>query len=315
MLAGVSDDGRHLSHAFGEGKHLGRAASNRAAHRLILASRKVRNSTCQVPWPEKACTRCKTAGNGRCVPQFRWSWNSPLEANDAGSFIPGLRTVRGMQALDEPHVHVVAQWNQSNWPGLIVGSPVNAASAADRRKLCTLWKSEHSYQSWPVLLGCPRFRPQEFEKTCSNRGAVIEVDCALIDLASGPEVIGDVYDASRWLRASHWMHPPEPCKSTKSFRIPRIGTALSVYPFAMGHFVPEQLPSILVLHATLPADVPILVVDAPIVRRYLTPLFEVGVLARGRILWHDPSRAGQVMWIMIGTCPLPNLSPLAHASR
>eukprot|EP00966_Prymnesium_polylepis_P033485 778578-Prymnesium_polylepis.1 len=143
--------------------------------------------------------------------------------------------------------------------------------------MCRLWASEHSYQSWPVLLRCPGRTPRESERTCGNTGAVVEVRCGLVDLAAGAEVLGDVYDNSRWFRASHWMHPPEPCKSKKTVRIPKIASALTVYPFAMGHFVPEQLPSLLVLHALLPSDIPILAIDAPIVRRYLQPLMEMGI--------------------------------------
>ena len=43
------------------------------------------------------------------------------------------------------------------------------------------------------------------------------------------------------------MHPPEPCKSRKTLRIAKIASALSVYPFAMGHFVPEQVVCVTLL--------------------------------------------------------------------
>ena len=106
--------------------------------------------------------------------------------------------MRGVAATSEPGVNVITRWNQSNWPGLLATAPVRAASEADRRKLCRLWASEHSYQSWPVLLGCKGIQPQEYERPCANQAAVIEVRCALVDLAAGQEVYGDVYDETRW---------------------------------------------------------------------------------------------------------------------
>lgn len=41
-----------------------------------------------------------------------------------------------------------------------------------------------------------------------------------------------------------------------------VGVAISVYPEAVGHFVPEQLPKILLLNRTLPAGVPILAIES-----------------------------------------------------
>jgi len=62
----------------------------------------------------------------------------------------------------------------------------------------------------------------------------------------------------------------------------------------MGHFVPEQLPSLLVLHALLPSDIPILAIDAPIVRRYLQPLMEMGIVHDKRIIFHNAQRTGPI---------------------
>ena len=56
---------------------------------------------------------------GRCPSSYQWSWNAPLEANDAGNRVPGLRALRGVAALHAPGVEVVAQWRQSNWPALV----------------------------------------------------------------------------------------------------------------------------------------------------------------------------------------------------
>ena len=55
----------------------------------------------------------------RCPSSYQWSWNAPLEANDAGNRVPGLRALRGVAALHAPGVEVVAQWRQSNWPALV----------------------------------------------------------------------------------------------------------------------------------------------------------------------------------------------------
>lgn len=40
--------------------------------------------------------------------------------------------------------------------------------------------------------------------------------------------------------------------------------------------MPEQLPNILLLHAVLPLDIPILVGDGDVNRRYVAPLVEEG---------------------------------------
>ena len=100
--------------------------------------------------------RRTSAAPGRCKTSYRWSWQKPLEANDAGNAVPGLRAVRGVDALREPGVEVVAQWRQSNWPALVRrrAGPVRAVSEADKARLCALWKGEHSYQGWSVMLGC-----------------------------------------------------------------------------------------------------------------------------------------------------------------
>ena len=177
-----------------------RSSLRRTAHG-VLARHNV--SACPAPVsPEKVCRQCQSAGHGSCNPAFKWSWTAPLKANDAATSLPGLRGIRGMEAMSEPGVSVVARWNQNNWPGLLSVSPVRAASEDDKQKMCRLWSSEHSYQSWPVLLGCPGRRPQEYEPTCANVGAVVEVRCALVDLAAGAEILGDVYDGSRWCAAS-----------------------------------------------------------------------------------------------------------------
>lgn len=64
--------------------------------------------------------------------------------------------------------------------------------------MCELWRAEHSYQSFPVMLRCPGFKPREDEGVCANMGAVVEVRCALLDLAAPTQIMGDVYDEERW---------------------------------------------------------------------------------------------------------------------
>ena len=46
-----------------------------------------------------------------------------------------------------------------------------------------------------------------------------------------------------------------------------VGWATSAYSSYVGHFVPEQLPNLLLLHAHLPQATPILVPDVPVARR------------------------------------------------
>ena len=120
----------------------------------------------------------RSAPQRRCPTSYQWSWNKPLEANDAvrhaasppirhlpsahssaicppihhlptppvcrpshshfsratlagqGNSVPGLRAVRGIAALHEPGVEVVAQWQQSNWPALVRRGDVRVRAVA-----------------------------------------------------------------------------------------------------------------------------------------------------------------------------------------
>ena len=245
-----------------------------------------------------ACSRCRQASGGVCKPAFLWQWTATLAENDAKARLPGVRLVRGVAALSEPGVRVVSQWNQSNWPGIIgelAPGLVRAATPAARTKLCQLWHREHSYQSWPVLLRCPGWRPTEYEPPCGNVGAIVQIPCANIDLSSDPVTAGAVYDDTRWFRVTHSMHPPQVCNGRREVVVGDVGVALSVYPTALGHFVPEQLPMVLLLHANLPAHVPIIVADAPVVRRYLEPLVASGVALASRFRYQSLRPDGTVL--------------------
>ena len=44
--------------------------------------------------------------------------------------MPGLRALRGIAALHEPGVEVVAQWRQSNWPALVRRGAVGVRAVA-----------------------------------------------------------------------------------------------------------------------------------------------------------------------------------------
>ena len=243
-----------------------------------------------------ACGACNAAAaKGICSPTWGWDWHSTLKVNDAKTSFSGVGILRGMQGRSAEGVTTVAHWNQSNWPGMVARQParVRAVSTADRAFLCRLWSREHSYQSFPVLLGCRK--AQEFEDLCSNEMAVVRIPCAAIDLSGDATVAGAIYDSSRWWRVTHSQHPPKPCANTRVTRMSAVATALSVYPRDVGHFVPEQLPKVLLLHAHLPSDVPILVADAPAVRRYLQPLIDAGVMPPGRILFQQLGLQGSVL--------------------
>ena len=58
---------------------------------------------------------------------------------------------------------------------------------------------------------------------------------------------------------------------------------MSVYPEAVGHFVPEHLPKALMMHRVLPPGVQILLADSPVAQRYLAPLLASGALPRERV--------------------------------
>ena len=236
------------------------------------------SSSCSAP-PNAACDTCarayfrrwssaRRAGAGTGVPHR-------LVDNDKKTSLAGMQILRASDALKAEGVSVVASWNQSNWPGLARGlAPgiVRTASAQDKSRMCRLWAREHTYQSWPVLLGCPGIHPRENEPPCGNLAGVFGIPCATIDFTSDPTVAGAVYDDKRWFRITHSQHPPELCKAKKVVKMDKVGVAMSVYPTALGHFVPEQLPNVLLLHAHLPNDVPILVADSPVTRRYLQPI-------------------------------------------
>ena len=250
--------------------------------------------TCsKAPQHAAACARCRTAG---CSPSYAWSWHAPPAMNEKKNYLPGLRKVRGVDAQYEPDVRVVARWNQSNWPGLLREKPerLRAASEAERLRLCQHYRADHNYQSWAVMLGCSGRLPTEYEPIGANQQVVVEIPCASIDLSSDPVTAGGVFDGGRYFRATHSQHAPEVCKGRRVEHIGEIGISMSVYPTAVGHFVPEQLPAALLLHATLPAHVPILVADAPVTRRYLQPLYDTGVAAPGRFMLR-PLRADGTM--------------------
>lgn len=255
------------------------------------------SSTC-LPSHVAACNACKAAGGGRCTPNWGWNWQAPLEANDRATRLPGLRAWRGIDGTRAPGVETVARWNMSNWPSLLRKQPsrVRTATPADRARMCTLWKRDHNYQSFPILLGCPGRRPTEYEPLCANEGAVVRIPCATVDLSSEPTVAGGIFDRNNWFRISHCTHPPKPCAATRAVRYESgVGVVMSVYPTGVGHFVPEQLPRALLLHTRIPASVPIIVADSPLVRRYVQPLIDHNVLPPGRILFHKLSKDGTVL--------------------
>ena len=242
------------------------------------------NGTCQM---HSACARCKAASGGSCRSTFGWDWKVSPAANDAKTKLPGMRMVRSIAAIREPGVRTVALWNQSNWPALTQTEPVRAASAADRDRLCALWDSEHTYQAWTVIMGCPGKAATEYEPACANQAAVVEIPCARIDLTGDRTITGGIWDEDRWFRVSHSVHPPAVCalRPAAQVRSGPVALAISVYPHALGHFVPEQLPNIILLHAHLPPEVPIMVPDAAVPRKYLAPLLDSGVIPPGRLLF------------------------------
>ena len=235
--------------------------------------------------------RCETGT------KWGWDWKSSLAANDDKTLMPGMQILRGIDGLRATGVRIIVRWNQSNWPGMIHRQPARAraASLADRLKLCQLWQHEHSYQSFPTLLGCPGRYAAEYEELCSSEMAIVRIPCAAIDLSSDPVTAGGIFDASRWFRVSHCTHPPKPCRGTKVVRMLRVATVLSVYPKDVGHFVPEQLPRILLLHHHLPTNVPILVADAPATRRYLQPLLSAGIIPPSRLHFHKLAADGTIV--------------------
>lgn len=222
-----------------------------------------------------------------------------LKENDALTDLPGMPLVRGVDALTAPGVRVVASFNQSNWPGIVselAPGLVRAASDQHKAQLCNVWKKEHSYQSWPVLLGCPGVRATEYEPACANVGGVVAINCGSIDLSADPTLTGAVFDDRRWFRVTHSQGPPSVCamKKTETLR-GSIGVALSVYPTAIGHFVPEQLPNLLLLNAHLPPNVPILVGEDKVTRRYLTPLVDSGFVPADRFRYRSLAADGTVL--------------------
>ena len=149
--------------------------------------------------------------------------------------------------------------------------------------------------------------------------AVVRIPCAAIDLTGDATVAGGIFDATRWWRVTHSQHPPRPCAGKTVTRLPAVATALSVYPRDVGHFVPEQYPKVLLLHKHLPPNVPILVADAPAVRRYLQPLIDRGVLPKERILFQPLGIAGTVIvadhWTpFLGRRGIATAASAAHAT-
>jgi hypothetical protein len=229
---------------------------------------------------------------------FKWSWYTTLEQNDRGVASFNMKTLRGIDGAYTSNVDIVAKWNQSNWPAILQSDRrrVNTASTSDFERMCHVWKDEHSYQSFPVLLGCPQRTPQEFEPMCANQMALVRIPCAAIDLTSDTVTAGSIFDNTRWWRVTHSTRPPRPCVVRHVERYRAIASALSVYPTSVGHFVPEQLPKILLMHRYLPKRVPILVADHKITRRYLTPLIDSGIMPSNRIIFKPLTADGTIIY-------------------
>lgn len=122
------------------------------------------------------------------------------------------------------------------------------------------------------------------------------IPCASIDLSGDVALTGDVFDDRRWFRVTHSQGPPEVCRMSRPVHVTGgVGVALSVYPTKLGHFVPEQLPNVLLLHAHLPPEVPIIVGDADVTRRYLSPLVRSGHAHRDRFRYMPLSSDGTVV--------------------
>ena len=112
------------------------------------------DSTC-LPSHIAACNACKAAGHGKCNTNWAWNWQVPLEVNDRATQLPGLKAWRGIDGTKAPGVETIVHWNMSNWPSLLrkQRSRVRTATPADRARMCNLWKRDHNYQSFPILLG------------------------------------------------------------------------------------------------------------------------------------------------------------------
>ena len=237
----------------------------------------------------KACRNCVNGGFGSCRIRFGWDWKVGLAQNDAKTSISGMNIIRGMLATKSlPGVTVIKTWRQNNWPAItreLTPGLVRAASHMDHKTLCRLWRSEHSYQSWPVLLGCAGTWPMEYEPPHANEGSLIAIENASVDLTSDPVHAGAVFDEHRFFRVTHSQRPPSVCACRRAVRMPELAIVMSVYPTAMGHFVPEQLPSVLLLHALLPPHVPIIIAQSVISRRYLLPLIHAGVVQPDRFVF------------------------------
>ena len=56
---------------------------------------------------------------------------------------------------------------------------MRAVSEVERLRLCALWKGEHSYQGWSIMLGCDGRKPAETEPLCTNVGALVRLRLTL----------------------------------------------------------------------------------------------------------------------------------------
>ena len=267
------------------------------------------------PEPRAVCKTClansHSFGHKKCDAHYSWKWDKSISEQASLNRVPGLRTVFGIAAANESDVRTVRTWRQSNWPALIMTgiATIEAATPADRLRLCSHWHNAQnsvgsrrgggengsytssSYTSWPLLLRCPGVRFREFEDICANRASVFALPCALVDYAQdNPEVShASIYDGSRYYQLEQSRWPANPCMSERTKHVPEVAVTLSVYPTAVGHFVPELIPKLILLNASLPADTPILVPESEASRRYLKPLFDSRALDPRRIIFRTVS--------------------------
>ena len=247
--------------------------------------------------PLAACEACKKASSGECKPRYAWNWTAPPTANDLAASLSGLRAIRGIDALSEPGISVVARWRENNWPALQRAgrAKVYTSSPALKTRLCQLWRRSNWYHSWAILLRCPGWAAREFEQEalCGTTTAVVRIDCAFLEFVSfggnGQNKVGTVYDSTRWLQTDQSRVPPDVCAPRRVRRLGAFGTTVGVNSLMIGHWLTEALPRLLALHDAMPPGVPALVVDSPHARRYLAALFDSGVLPRSRVWFATPA--------------------------
>jgi len=241
--------------------------------------------------PFALCAAHRVANGGGT--SYKYDHRQPRASQTGATSHPTLRKIDGIEGVREEAaragsgVEIVAEMPQGHWVQTqMYDGQMFLRYLPDRKNAICSWASNHPLE-WHPALGCPGAQAPYSQQKCGNVAAVVKVKCAYIagQGQCGASCAGTVHDEKRWFHRDHSQQPPLSCNAKKGARYwPKLAATMSVNPTDVGHFVPQVVPRIIIMNASVPEDVLITVITTPLVERYLGPLFRSGALDKKRFL-------------------------------